>query len=62
MEPVKNFFYKWPRNFSLSLAVELLVAQPTARLVMTRLHRWQDKGRERLPEAAREERKTGMSK
>ena len=27
-EPIRLFFYKWPRNFALSFAVELLVAQP----------------------------------
>ena len=26
MEPIANFFYKWPRNFTLSLVTELIVA------------------------------------
>ncbi len=41
-EPIRLFFYKWPRNFALSFAVEALVAQPVARLVMLRLHQAQD--------------------
>ena len=40
-EPIRLFFYKWPRNFALSLGVEALVAQPIARWVMQRLHRAQ---------------------
>lgn len=43
MEPIKMFFYKWPRNFAIALAVELLIAQPIARLVMVKLHRIKDK-------------------
>jgi hypothetical protein len=38
MEPILRFFYKWPRNFAISFAVEALVAQPIARLVMLKLH------------------------
>lgn len=37
-EPIQHFFYKWPRNFAISLFVEMLIAQPIARFVMLRLH------------------------
>lgn len=43
LEPIQFFFYKWPRNFSISFAVELLVAQPIARFVLLKLHQWQEK-------------------
>lgn len=36
--PINQFFYKWPRNFSISFAVECCIAQPIARLVMCKLH------------------------
>lgn len=42
VEPIRLFFYKWPRNFSISLAVEALIAQPVARFVMLKLHQWMD--------------------
>lgn len=42
VEPIRMFFYKWPRNFSISLAVEALIAQPVARFVMLKLHQWMD--------------------
>ncbi len=38
LEPIRHFFYKWPRNFSISLFVELLIAQPVARTVMVKIH------------------------
>ena len=38
MEPVRLFFFKWPRNFAISFGVECLIAQPAARAVMKRLH------------------------
>jgi hypothetical protein len=38
MEPVVHFFYRWPRNFSLSFAVELLIAQPAARHILYVYH------------------------
>ena len=41
-EPIRLFFYKWPRNFALSFAVELLVAQPIGPWVMMRIHRAKD--------------------
>ena len=38
LEPVTSFFYKWPRNFSISLGIELLIALPIARFAMLKLH------------------------
>ena len=38
MEPIRTFFFKWPRNFAISLGVELLIAQPIARAAMVMLH------------------------
>lgn len=43
LEPIRLFFYKWPRNFAISFAVEALFAQPIARLVMRKLHEHRDK-------------------
>jgi len=43
MDPIHLFFYKWPRNFIISFAVELLIAQPIARFVMEKLHMVKDK-------------------
>lgn len=43
LEPIKMFFYKWPRNFAISFAVELLIAQPIARFVLFKLHTFYDK-------------------
>lgn len=43
MEPISMFFYKWPRNFAISFAIELLIAQPIARLVILKLHQITDK-------------------
>lgn len=42
LEPIVNFFYKWPRNFAISFGVELLIAQPIARFVMLKLHKHND--------------------
>jgi hypothetical protein len=42
MEPIQMFFYRWPRNFAISFAVEALIAQPIARLVMLKLHQLND--------------------
>jgi len=38
LEPFKMFFYKWPRNFTISFFVESCIAQPIARLVMFKIH------------------------
>lgn len=42
LAPIRLFFYKWPRNFAIAFAVELLIAQPIARQVLYRLHLKQD--------------------
>lgn len=36
--PFQVFFYKWPRNFAISFAVEACIAQPIARMVMLKMH------------------------
>ncbi len=38
LEPIRLFFYKWPRNFAISLFVEACIAQPIARVVMLKRH------------------------
>lgn len=38
IEPIYWFFHKWPRNFAISLGVELFIAQPVARFVMLKYH------------------------
>lgn len=43
MEPIYTFFYKWPRNFAIAFAVEILIAQPIARAVMLSIHKANDK-------------------
>lgn len=51
IEPIRNFFYKWPRNFSISFAVELLIAQPIARFILLKLHSYKDsKNKEEIKE------------
>lgn len=42
IEPIRTFFYKWPRNFAISFAIEVLVAQPIARTVLFKLHQIKD--------------------
>lgn len=42
LEPITMFFYKWPRNFAISLFVEMLIAQPIARFVILKIHLWND--------------------
>jgi hypothetical protein len=34
LDPILHFFYLWPRNFTIALGVELLIAQPIARWIM----------------------------
>ena len=34
MEPIRMFFYKWPRNFAISFFVEACIAQPIARMII----------------------------
>lgn len=38
MEPIRMFFYKWPRNFAISFFVEACIAQPIARFIMIKVH------------------------
>ena len=42
MEPIRMFFYKWPRNIAISFVVEAFIAQPIARTVMLKIHRIKD--------------------
>jgi hypothetical protein len=37
-EPIIHFFYRWPRNFAISLFIEMIVAQPLARFILFHLH------------------------
>ncbi len=39
MDAIRLFFFKWPRNFSISLLIELIIAQPIARLAISKLHK-----------------------
>ncbi|MBQ6144392.1 MAG: hypothetical protein IJI81_01235 [Lactococcus sp.] len=39
LTPFQQFFYKWPRNFTIALLTEMLIAQPIARWVMPYLHK-----------------------
>jgi hypothetical protein len=47
-EPIRLFFYKWPRNFAISYGVELLIAQPIARLVMLKYHLYIDGKKQKM--------------
>ena len=38
LAPFQHFFYKWPRNFTIALLTEMLIAQPIARYVIYRRH------------------------
>jgi hypothetical protein len=38
IEPIVHFFEIWPRNFAIAFFVEILLAQPVARLVMHHYH------------------------
>ena len=42
MEPIRMFFFKWPRNFSISFFIEACIAQPIARFVILKLHQQKD--------------------
>ena len=42
IEPIRTFFYKWPRKFAISFAIEALVAQTIARTVLFKLHQIKD--------------------
>ncbi|WP_125591074.1 hypothetical protein [Companilactobacillus jidongensis] len=39
MDPIVNFFAKWPRNYTIALIIEAFVAQPIARGAMSLMHR-----------------------
>lgn len=41
-DPLRLFFYKWPRNFTISLVVEAFIAQPFARAILFKLHQQQE--------------------
>ncbi|GHU07745.1 hypothetical protein FACS189431_2820 [Alphaproteobacteria bacterium] len=43
LEPIQNFFIKWPRNFAIAFAVEAIIAQPIARFIMSKVHIKKDK-------------------
>lgn len=45
---VRFFFYKWPRNFAIAFGVEALIAQPAARFVMVKLHKYLDQSKEMI--------------
>lgn len=38
LDPFRNFFVSWFRNFGIAFWIELLVAQPVARFVMKKMH------------------------
>lgn len=42
LEPIYMFFYKWPRNFAVSFAAEVCIAQPAAHFCMVKLHQSAD--------------------
>lgn len=42
IELIRTFFYKWPRNFAISFAIEALVAHSIARTVLFKLHQIKD--------------------
>lgn len=43
LEPFQNFFHSWFRNFGVAFWIELIFAQPIARLVMKKLHAKQER-------------------
>lgn len=43
LDPIRSFFYNWPRNFCIAFFIEMLVAQPIARFAMKTLHKFQAK-------------------
>ncbi|MDR0850565.1 MAG: hypothetical protein LBN07_03730 [Christensenellaceae bacterium] len=45
IEPLINFHYKWPRNFTIALIIELLIAQPFARFILSAIHKKQAKSK-----------------
>ena len=41
-EAFELFFYRWPRNFAISIAVECFIAQPIARFIIFKMHKHND--------------------
>jgi len=41
--PIEQFFYKWPRNFTIAFLVEVLIAQPLARRILLKKHLVEEK-------------------
>ncbi len=41
--PIEQFFYKWPRNFTISFLIEACVAQPFAQLILMKKHQMEDR-------------------
>lgn len=39
LAPIRHFFGKWPRNFTIAFIVEAFIAQPIARTIMAWRHR-----------------------
>ncbi|WP_310832125.1 hypothetical protein [Paenibacillus pedocola] len=48
LEPFKNFLRIWPRNFGVAFWIEMIIAQPIARLAMKLLHAKQAKRAESI--------------
>lgn len=40
--PIEHFFYKWPRNFTISFFIEACIAQPFARFILFKKHLKED--------------------
>lgn len=38
LDPIREFFYHWPKNFFIAFWIEILLAQPIARFVLKTLH------------------------
>jgi len=43
LEPLEQFIYRWPRNFTIAFGIELLIAQPIARGIIYLIHKAKDK-------------------
>jgi hypothetical protein len=42
LDPITRFFELWTRNFTIAFFVELLIAQPIARVILRHYHRCAD--------------------
>lgn len=38
LDPIREFFYHWPKNFFIAFWIEILLAQPIARFVLKTIH------------------------